>query len=321
MRITRIAAQVIAVAAVLWFAGRALGRQWHDVARVVAHLHIQWALVIAAALLIVASYLLLIELWRILLRASGHSVPFGAAARVWFVSSLGRYVPGKVWQLGAMGVMLQTFGVPVATSTAVALVNVLINTLAGFAVLFIVGARTLALPRAAIILLVVLSAGLAVMPLLLPRVATLYTRVTGRTLALERLSGRAVWLTAFGGAVQWCLYGVAFRLFAKGMLGTAPGPISAYVAAFTGSYLIGFLALFAPGGLVVRELVLAGSLTRLGLFSASDATVLAVTSRLWLTVLEVAPGLLLLARRRAPVPDAAPSSAAERQPSRARRIP
>ncbi|MGH7632554.1 MAG: hypothetical protein ACRENC_02405, partial [Gemmatimonadaceae bacterium] len=118
MRITRIAAQVIAVAAVLWFAGRALGRQWHDVARVVAHLHIQWALVIAAALLIVASYLLLIELWRILLRASGHSVPFGAAARVWFVSSLGRYVPGKVWQLGAMGVMLQTFGVPVATSTA-----------------------------------------------------------------------------------------------------------------------------------------------------------------------------------------------------------
>lgn len=309
------------MAAVLWFAGQALARQWHDVARVVAHLHIHWALVIAAAIIIFASYLLLIELWRILLRASGHSIPFGAAAHVWFVSSLGRYVPGKVWQLGAMGVMLQKFSVPVATSTAVALVNVLINTLAGFAVVFIVGARTLALPRAVIILLVVLSVGLAVLPVLLPRVATFYTRVTSRTLALERLSGLAVWLTAFGGAGQWCLYGVAFWLFARGVLGTAPGPISAYVAAFTGSYLIGFLALFAPGGLVVRELVLAGSLTRLGLFTASDATVLAVTSRLWLTVLEVVPGLLLLARRRAAVPDASPATALESQPSRTRRIP
>src|SRR6185437_2351792 len=123
MRISRITAQALAVAAVLWFAGRALTRQWHDVARVVAHLHIEWALVIAAAVIVVASYLLLIELWRVLLHASGHPVPFGAAARVWFVSSLGRYVPGKVWQLGAMGVMLQKFGVPVATSTAVALVN------------------------------------------------------------------------------------------------------------------------------------------------------------------------------------------------------
>jgi hypothetical protein len=44
--------------------------------------------------------------------------------------------------------------------------------------------------------------------------------------------------------------------------------------------------------------VLVLAMPRFNLASAADAAVIAITSRLWLTVLEILPGLLLLRRRK-----------------------
>jgi uncharacterized membrane protein YbhN (UPF0104 family) len=111
-------------------------------------------------------------------------------------------------------------------------------------------------------------------------------------------------MTAAGSAVAWGLYGLAFRWFATGISDRTTGDTSVYIAVYTGSYLLGYLALFAPGGLGVREAALAAAMTRLGLASAPDALLIAFASRLWLTVLEVVPGLVFLAhdgaRRRNP---------------------
>jgi uncharacterized membrane protein YbhN (UPF0104 family) len=94
---------------------------------------------------------------------------------------------------------------------------------------------------------------------------------------------------------SWIGYGLAFRWFAASIVPTAGGDHLAYVAVFAGSYLAGYLALVAPGGLGVREAFLIAGLTQLRLADAPTAALLAVASRLWLTVLELAPGLLFLA--------------------------
>jgi uncharacterized membrane protein YbhN (UPF0104 family) len=69
---------------------------------------------------------------------------------------------------------------------------------------------------------------------------------------------------------------------------------------FTCSYLVGFLALFAPGGLGPREsvflLMLAGDI------GLKPAAALALASRLLLTGTEVLPAVPLLFRRGAPTP-------------------
>ena len=52
--------------------------------------------------------------------------------------------------------------------------------------------------------------------------------------------------------------------------------------------------LVAPGGVGVRETVLVGLLTSLRLATPADAVLLATTSRIWLTVLEILPGLVFL---------------------------
>jgi hypothetical protein len=64
--------------------------------------------------------------------------------------------------------------------------------------------------------------------------------------------------------------------------------------AFTASYLVGYVILVAPGGLVFRETALVRLLADLSLATGGAGLLIAVASRLWLTVTEVVPGVLYL---------------------------
>ncbi|MCR4338418.1 MAG: hypothetical protein NUW01_00875, partial [Gemmatimonadaceae bacterium] len=88
---------------------------------------------------------------------------------------------------------------------------------------------------------------------------------------------------------------LGFMLFVRAILPGSGGTMVAYVSAYTASYIAGFLAPFALGGIGVREPALVIAMTELGLASTADAAVIAVASRLWLTVVELVPGLIALA--------------------------
>jgi uncharacterized membrane protein YbhN (UPF0104 family) len=66
------------------------------------------------------------------------------------------------------------------------------------------------------------------------------------------------------------------------------------VTAWAWPYIFGYLAFFSPGGLGVREGALTLALGVLQLANTQTALVIAVTSRLWLTVTELLPGLTFL---------------------------
>ena len=68
-----------------------------------------------------------------------------------------------------------------------------------------------------------------------------------------RLPTRAVFYALLGNIVVWLLYGAAFQLFVRGLLGSAAGGYAEYLAAYTISYLVGYLFLFAPAGIGARE--------------------------------------------------------------------
>jgi uncharacterized membrane protein YbhN (UPF0104 family) len=54
------------------------------------------------------------------------------------------------------------------------------------------------------------------------------------------------------------------------------------------------VVLVAPGGIGARETAMIGLLLSLHLASPADAALLATTTRIWLTVLEILPGLVFL---------------------------
>ena len=273
--------------------------EWSDIAALPSTIHPDWWMVLGSAGWVAVSYAVLIETWRQIVVAWGGKLSYRTAARIWFISNLGRYIPGKVWQIGAMGALAQEAGVSSVAAVGSALVVNIVNILAGFLVVAVAGARLLEGYGTTLIVALILFCALVLgSPWLLPPLARLAQRVTGREIPIPKIPPLAIMLAVAGCSLAWNLYGIAFHDLTIAIFGGAAGRPSYYTAVFTLSYLAGYLVLFAPGGIGVRESSLVALLAAAGLESGAQATALAIASRLWLTVLEAAPGLILLLFRR-----------------------
>jgi hypothetical protein len=125
-RLVRRVAQLVLAAVVVAFVVRAVGDQWGAVRTSAATLRPRPLPLVASALIVLGAYALLIETWRRTLRAWGEGLAFADAARIWFVSSFGKYVPGQVWAISAMAIMAGKSGVsPVAAAGSSVIVQLL----------------------------------------------------------------------------------------------------------------------------------------------------------------------------------------------------
>jgi hypothetical protein len=289
--------QIAFFAVVVWYFAGQVMTEWKNIAGLSSTLHPDWGMVAQSALWVFAAYAVLIETWRQTVVAWGERLSWGTAARIWFISNLGRYVPGKIWQIGAMSALAREAGVSGVAAVGSSLVVNLVNILAACLVVALAGSRQLAGPGF-VIGLVAFSLAVAAAPWVLPALVRIANRITGREVPVPRIPALAIVFAVAGCAVAWNLYGIGFRQLATALFGEPAGRTSAYTAVFTLSYISGYLALFAPGGIGVREGVLTRLLPAAGLASGAGALLLVFVSRLWLTVLEAAPGLILLALRR-----------------------
>jgi glycosyltransferase 2 family protein len=288
--------QTLVVAVVIWFAGTRLWQQWNQTSRGDLRISIDVPLLLIASLIVFATYLLLIEVWRAVLARYGKSLPRGAATRIWFASNLGKYVPGKIWQITAMTMFVTRYGVTAASAGAAAILITIANVAAGFAYVLAGGVQSLSSSggsRATLLATVVLIVLLSAAPLLADGWSVLARRLRRPHLAVRMPVGASV-IALLGSAVAWMMYGVAFRLFAGSLIGTTTGSWFAWGGAYTLSYLVGYLTLISPGGLGIREVTLSQLLTSLSLTTPSQAIVITLASRLWLTILEIAPGIVAL---------------------------
>src|SRR5207245_4098843 len=101
-------------------------------------------------------------------------------------------------------------------------------------------------------------------------------------------------LTALG----WVTYGAAFWLLARGLIADRVVPFAVATGVFALGYILGWLALFAPGGVGVRELVFVGLLTPW--LGSGGALVVSLASRALLTAMEGTAALVTLPLRHRP---------------------
>jgi uncharacterized membrane protein YbhN (UPF0104 family) len=292
----------------------ALRGQLPAVREVAASTHPRWGLVALAGVIVLLTYALLIESWRRILETLGGSLPFGPAARIWFVSNLARWIPGAFWQLGAMTEMTRRRGVPVTISTSAAILITIVNLFTGLAVATAFMATTPTMLHAKGRLIVAACAlALVLMPIVAPRLIALARRVTGREIAIPRLGLKPMIVAAVSTAIAWLAYGVAFWIMTRAVLPGEWRDLPGCIAIYTASYLTGLLNP-APAGVGAAEGMMVLLAPQLGVATTAEAAVLAIVVRLWRTVLEIAPGLVALAFGERPlrVPD---------QESRGSRIP
>ena len=288
-------AQWIFAAAVLFFAARSLATQWNKVEARLLHVQFGWQWIGAATVVVLLTFALLIEGWRRVMGAWDSHLPFGQAARIWFLSSLGKYVPGNIWSLTAMGVMARGRGISALAAAGSSIIMQAVSLVTGAAIVMITGAQLLGQPVLVGVSVLILIGILLSAPRFLPPLTVWIGSVIGKEVAPPSVPATSIWTAAIASALSWLLYGFAFQLFVRGLLGAASGEISRYIAVYTAAYILGFISPIAPAGLGVREFTLAAFMTQLGLANEADAALVAIAARLWLTIIELVPSGLYVA--------------------------
>jgi len=299
----RTAGYLLAVA-ILVFLGDLLYRTWGDLAKSGFKFEFDLPRLAVSLVLLVVARAFAVEAWRRILISLGERFSFAFGARVWFLSNLTRYVPGNIWQVATMMVMVEEKGVGKTNAllsqviyTAIALAN------SGVLGLMFVLIRPEILPGALPVSLgasVPLIAAFALIALIvilaLPPVNRLIITLTGRV--TRREIGAPTPTFARGlvpplfSLAMWLTNGIAFYLFVDSITPTPLTQLPAFVAMNAGAYWIGYASFITPSGLGFREGALAWMLTFF--FPAPLAVALSLVTRLWSTAGEILGAVLVL---------------------------
>jgi len=303
---------------------RAVGL-WEDAGRRPFELHPLW--LAPAGLAYLVGWLPSVWTFRLLLARSGQRVSVPDAARAYYCGHLGKYVPGKALALVIRGRLLVDRGATFGTGVLAAGLETLISMGAGAAVgvallpwclagteaeerLDHLPGMTLLLNRPLIAGAVTLAATAAALPLL----AALFTRLAAKLAPAEsRGAVRFTPGTLAGGLLAcglgWIAHGASLWCCVRAVGGNpAASDLPACVGAAGLATAAGFAAVFAPGGVGVREAILIETLSpRPGIGAAAVAA--AVLLRLvWLASEVFAAGALFYGVRPRPAAASAEES-------------
>ncbi len=289
------AAQLILAVLVGWSVWRSVAGNLAKFTSLEVPLEFRFQWIALAALLVWGTYFLLIIAWRMVLGGWHQHLPLRSAARIWCVSNLGRYLPGKVWSVAGLAVLARREGVQgwAPAAAALAMQALSVGTGAGVAIAFLPQADSPVLLVAAIAIAVVSVAALTLKPMV-----RVLARVASGRIQLQSLPAGAVLAAAAATLAAWLMYGLAFRFLALGLLPNDAPSLPLAMGSFAGAYVIGLFAIFAPGGIGIREGMLLVFLTPS--IGGGAALALSVGSRLLLTFTEVTAALVTvpLARKR-----------------------
>lgn len=280
--------------AVTYFLFRSLRISWSEIAELDAGSWRPRPLPFVASLLVLlAVFVYAVTLWVAMMkRLGGPPLPLADAVRIFFLANLGRYLPGKVWQLAGLAYLASKRGVslPVATSSAVLGQIFSLGAAACLAAIGLALGVGSGYPREllpwALALLVLVAVGTLV-PAALRLGLRIAFKLGGKGEEVPTIDNwfGARWLGLY--LPVWLGYGIAFGLLWASFPALPPVFWPGAIGALAAAYLIGYAALFAPAGVGVREGALA--LLLAPWVGAAAAGVLAVIARIWMTVGELVP--------------------------------
>lgn len=237
--------------------------------------------------------------WRSLLAGFGHPIGAGVASEIFFISQVGKYLPGSVWPAFTQVLLGRAHQIPARANGWSFVCAMALSLVTGSLIGAIVIASTAGWGYGilTVIAAVLFSAVAGAKGSdLLGRFPRLRSKLPDH-LPPTRSLGTASAL--FGG--QWILHGLhlSFLLDRMGVSGSDLVPRS--IGAFALAFVAGTLFIVAPAGLGVREGVLVALLAPVGIGS-SVALTASLTSRFILTIADLSTaglaGLASVTRKR-----------------------
>jgi uncharacterized membrane protein YbhN (UPF0104 family) len=270
-RRVRIAAQLL-VAGGLIFVLLRLHSIWHD-----SHIsltRIAWLSLVGAFALTAVGIGASGYIWLLILRWLGvRTRPRWAG--IFFQAQLAKYIPGTLWQYAGRAALARAHGIPLR-AVGISLPTELGSSLVAAAALSSLLLGGWGIPLAT----VVLGAGV----------------LAGRRLGSDSTVNswqaglRAGTAAAPLFAAAWLVIGSGFWLTARALVGVPVGDLLLYIGAFSAAWVVGVVAVYAPGGIGVREAMLVAILH--GRIGSADALVVAAASRIMMALIDLCAAAL-----------------------------
>lgn len=276
---------------------------WHESGETPIEFHTSW--LVLSGVVYLAAWLPSVWVWRELMHSLGETVSFADTARAYYCGHLGKYVPGKVLVPVIRGKMMQERGAHFVPAALTAIYETLLMMGAGLAIGLALLPTTgwpkwlsemvshdaippIVVGVGCILLLPVISKLLTVIAL---RTAPAEFREAGRSM---RISKRLIAISLAAFVLTWVFQGLSLGLTLRATgdaFNWSHWPV--WTGATSISTSVGFLLLFAPGGVGVREGLLMEVLRFQPDITEKQAIAAAVLTRLVSLFAEIAAAVVL----------------------------
>lgn len=256
------------------------------------HWNLSLALLATSYVALFTGFMLVVFVWKLLLRKLGMVISYRRAFEIWYTANLGRYLPGKIWGVVGMVYLCEKEGLPKSKVLASGVITQLFS----ITTAFMLGSAYLGFARLPAFKsitvwfpLLLASLGVLMVPLVFPDFCSrCLNRVWKRFAAQEiRITLQPADRVRFFGlhTLCWLVYGVAFGFFVLAINRLPYIQLFSLVPTFALAYTLGFIAVFAPSGFGVREGVMALLLS--SVFPLTIAFTIALAARIWFSLGEV----------------------------------
>lgn len=257
-----------------------------------------WGLLGAAALAQLMYFTATVVSWRKVLQlATGRIIGFGEGLAQILLVNFGKYIPGKVWGLAARARRLSELGFALGDIARASYLEQMLLMLVGLWLAVLCAAFVFDATAYWIALLLVTLAILLFRhgAMVLRGLSIIFPPAAAAASVFElRIGIGAVIGLSMGYIGVWLFLAITFMFvctaFVDVELTRATVPV--FVLSLTAAFLAGFVALFAPGGVGVREGV--GAALLANVMSLEEAVLLMLMFRLWVVVMELIAGALVL---------------------------
>lgn len=239
---------------------------------------------IISILLLLSGFVFYSMAWEKVLIASGYKTDFKECIASVGLSIFGKYIPGKIWMIvGRAGYISQKNEYKLNKISAISLNAQFIGLWVG---LFLGGLSFLFLGENNKIFLLLLFFWIFLTLIIFTRFFHNYfeilaTKIFKKNINIPSLKIREVLKTLKWFLIYWILFSTAFYFFVNSLTGSS---IPLYIGLiFPLANTLGIIAFFAPGGLGIREGVIATLLILSGIDKSVSVTI-ATFSRLWFLI-------------------------------------
>jgi len=271
--------------AILFFLLRSLLANWAKVE--LSPQDVRWGWLALSGLVFMAGYFVSALVWHLSLAVFETSPGIIKSLEITVLSQLPKYLPGGIWAVVGQIELTGRSGVRRSVAAAAAGLMSAGLVLSGlvFGLATAISTSVLARGQLAAAAAVVVAAGVLVHPAVFSRAVKLSFRLFRRQAPQMSLKTADTARLLAAAVLYWPVAGLGLYLMAAALTPLRPGDIPVFVGAYALSWTIGYVAVFAPGGIGVREGILVLLLS--GVTGLPAAVLISLVQRVWLTLIEL----------------------------------